>query len=69
MYLADKIMPEALMEAYMFALALDGSSQATRMLSDIVANLRKHGVRFDESRFKNVKQVLNASADAANHCR
>ena len=62
-YLRDNVQPEALMESFMFALALDNSPQATKLLSDVVSNAREHGFRLDESRYLGANQVIRTETD------
>lgn len=50
-------MTEALMEAYLFALSLDGSPLANQLLSDVIANANKHGFNLDKSRFLQVRTI------------
>lgn len=50
-YLNDRVKTEALMDAYLFALALDGSPQAARLLSDVIGNANKHGFKLHELRY------------------
>lgn len=50
-YLKSTITPEPLMDAYLFALALDGSPQATKALSDVIANGTRNGFNLHKSRY------------------
>jgi hypothetical protein len=63
LYLRDKVLPEALMEAYLFALALDGSPRAAQLLSDVISNAKKSGFKLQESRYLKVR-ATNIAADA-----
>lgn len=66
LYMRDNMKTEPLMEAYLFALALDGSSRATQLLSDVVGNANKHGFKINESRFINMRtKVVRDGADLA----
>lgn len=62
-YLREDVIPERLMESCMFALALDSSPQAVKLLSDVVSNAREHGFHLDESRYLGVNHVIRTQTD------
>lgn len=65
-YLKPKVIHEPLMDAYLFALALDGSPQATQLLSAIIANANKHGSKLIESRYLMEKgKIISEETDLA----
>ncbi len=56
-YLRDNVQTEWLMDACLFALALDGSSHATQLLKDVFAYIKKHGLKIDQDRYLQVRHV------------
>jgi hypothetical protein len=64
-YLTKKSQPDSLLDAYLFALALDGSAPALQLLSDIVTNINKNGFTLEESRYLNVRDVRIPDGDLA----
>lgn len=50
-YLNQKPALEPMMESYLFALALDGSSRAGMKLREVIENAKKHGVGLREDRY------------------
>lgn len=66
-YLRNNVMTERLMESCLFALALDGSTQATQLLFDVIANAKKNGFKLDELRYLQVSAAkIGIDADLAN---
>jgi hypothetical protein len=63
LYLRDNITTEPLMEAYLFALALDNSPRAAQYLSDVISNAQKHGFRLDKSRYDRVRTASIGNGD------
>jgi len=54
------------MEACLFALVLDGSTQADQLFSAVIANCMKHGFKLDESRFLKVRNIrIDSDSDLA----
>jgi len=64
-YLAKKSPPEALLDAYLFALALDGSPAALQLLSEVVKTVNNNGFALKESRYLNVRDVRIHDGDLA----
>jgi hypothetical protein len=56
-YLRDGATTEALFEAYLFALAFDGSPRAISLLSEVINNFRKRGFKLDEGRYLQVARA------------
>ena len=57
-YLRDNVRTEPLLEAYLFALVLDSSTEAEQLFAAVIANCKKHGFKLDESRFRRVRNVV-----------
>ena len=56
-YLRDNVRTEPLLEAYLFALVLDGSIEAEQLFGAVIANCKKHGFNIAGSRFLKVRNV------------
>jgi hypothetical protein len=50
-YLVENLVTEPLMDALLFALALDGSERAMLMFKEVITNARKRGFDLNESRY------------------
>jgi hypothetical protein len=63
-YLQRGVKPEALLDACLFALALDGSPPAMKLLSEIILNVNKNGFKLQESRYTEARTVkISAAVD------
>jgi hypothetical protein len=63
-YLKEGVKTEALMDACLFALALDGSPPAMRLLSEVILNVNQHGFKLQESRYIGARGVkIGADVD------
>lgn len=55
-----------LMDSYLFALALDGSTRATLVFHQVIENSKKHEIEADESRYIQLSRVGKISAKEVN---
>jgi hypothetical protein len=61
-YLVENPYTETIMNSYLFALALDGSSRAIMLFHQVIENAKKHGVELDESRYLQLARVSKIPA-------